>query len=217
MTIEHHPSDETLAAFVGGTLDEPSRLVVASHLRLCDSCRSTLRMLQTAGGVLLDKIAPVPLGEGSLQAALAKLDEAPPASPVTNEASSEEPDLPDAIAPIFQGVPLGKWRSLGIGLKMRAIEVESPADTRLFMLKAEPGIKLPHHRHTGREWTCVLQGAFRHEHGRYGAGDFDEADDSVEHHPVVEEGERCICIVAMQGGIELQGWLGRLLQPLVRF
>ena len=78
MTIEHHPSDETLAAFVGGTLDTPSRLVVASHLRLCPACRRTVRMLQTAGGVLLDETEPARLSEGSLKATLRKLDEASP-------------------------------------------------------------------------------------------------------------------------------------------
>ena len=84
------------------------------------------------------------------------------------------------------------------------------------MLKAEPGTRFPHHRHSSSEWTCVLQGAFRHDHGRYGPGDFDEADETVEHKPVVEEGVACICLVALQGKLEFQGWLGRMLQPFVR-
>ena len=84
------------------------------------------------------------------------------------------------------------------------------------MLKAAPGTKLPHHKHMGYEWTCVLEGAFEHQFGRYGPGDFDEADETMEHKPTVCEGVPCICIVALQGGIELQSWLGRLLQPLIR-
>lgn len=84
------------------------------------------------------------------------------------------------------------------------------------MLKAAPGTRLPHHRHTDTEWTCVLQGAFRHGYGRYGPGDFDEADESMEHKPVIEDGEPCICLVALRGSIEFQGWAGRLLQPFVR-
>ena len=47
--------------------------------------------------------------------------------------------------------------------------------------------------------------------GRYGAGDFDEADESVEHDPVVDAAIR----LRLSGGaarhIELQGWLGRLI------
>jgi putative transcriptional regulator len=75
---------------------------------------------------------------------------------------------------------------------------------------------LPRHRHTGTEWTCVFEGAFTHAFGRYGAGDFDEADASVEHDPVVDAEHGCVCLVALQGHIELQGWLGRLIQPFVR-
>jgi putative transcriptional regulator len=84
------------------------------------------------------------------------------------------------------------------------------------MLRAQPGTRLPRHRHKGDEWTCVFEGAFRHEHGRFGPGDFDEADESVEHHPTVEAGVPCICLVALDRGIAFQGWIGRLLQPLVR-
>ena len=34
MTIAHHPTDATLAAFAAGTLDEGRALVVATHLSL---------------------------------------------------------------------------------------------------------------------------------------------------------------------------------------
>ena len=87
---------------------------------------------------------------------------------------------------------------------------------RVFMLKAKPGAKLPRHRHTGTEWTCVFEGAFSHHLGRYGAGDFDEADETVEHDPAVDNEFGCVCLVALQGHIELQGFFGRLLQPLIR-
>ena len=33
---------------------------------------------------------------------------------------------------------------------------------------------------------------------------------------VVEDGAECICLVALQGEIRLQGWIGRMLQPFVR-
>jgi putative transcriptional regulator len=84
------------------------------------------------------------------------------------------------------------------------------------MLKAAPGTTLPHHKHTGTEWTCIIQGAFRHEGGRYAEGDFDEADEDIEHTPVIEDGAECICLVALQGELRFQGWIGRMLQPFVR-
>ena len=101
-------------------------------------------------------------------------------------------------------------------MQWRPVEVASDEGVRVFMLKAAPGTKLPRHRHTGTEWTCVFDGAFTHALGRYGAGDFDEADESVEHDPVVDGAHGCVCLVALQGHIELQSWLGRLIQPFVR-
>jgi putative transcriptional regulator len=85
------------------------------------------------------------------------------------------------------------------------------------MLRAGPGIALPHHKHTGFEWTTILAGAYEHEYGRYATGDFDEADAEHDHTPLVDPVDGCTCIVAMTGSVQLQGWLGRLLQPLVRF
>jgi len=120
--------------------------------------------------------------------------------------------LPQTLA----GHRLGRWRGIGGRVALCSVELRSPSDVRVFLLKAKPGTQLPRHRHQGREWTCVLQGAFTHAGGTYGAGDFDEADETDEHHPSVDPGETCICLVAMQGQIELQSFLGRLIQPLIR-
>jgi putative transcriptional regulator len=111
---------------------------------------------------------------------------------------------------------LGKWRWVGPGIYRRSVSVPQRGGLKVFMLKAAPGTRLPHHRHSGIEWTCVLEGAFEHQFGRYGPGDFDEADESMEHWPIVAEGEPCICIVALEGNIAMQSRLGRLLQPLIR-
>jgi putative transcriptional regulator len=88
--------------------------------------------------------------------------------------------------------------------------------SRVFLLKAAPGTHLPHHTHVGTELTVILKGAFRHAGGRFGVGDCDDADEAVEHLPVVEDGEECICLVAMQGHIRLLSFVGRLIQPFVR-
>jgi putative transcriptional regulator len=97
-----------------------------------------------------------------------------------------------------------------------SVDVASADGVRVFMLKAAPGTRLPRHRHTGTEWTCVFEGAFSHDLGRYVAGDFDEADETMEHNPTVDATMGCVCLVALQGTISLQGLIGRLLQPLVR-
>jgi putative transcriptional regulator len=209
MTIMHHPSDETLAAFASGTLDEARSVVVAAHVGLCAHCRATLGALEQFGGALVERAVPATLRADAMDAALARIDAAAPPATVARRTAS---DYPDVLTPY----EVGRWRWIGRGLYWRNADVPSGDGTRVFMLKAAPGSALPAHGHSGTEWTCVLQGAFRHDLGRYGPGDFDEADDSVEHTPFVERGDACICLVALQGNLELRGWIGKLLQPFVR-
>jgi len=64
--------------------------------------------------------------------------------------------------------------------------------------------------------TCVLSGAFQQEGTRFGPGDFDFGDDTIDHRPLVEPGQDCICLVAMQGDLQLKGLFGRIAQPFVR-
>jgi putative transcriptional regulator len=215
MTITHHPSDETLAAFASGSFDEARALVVAVHLSLCPQCRRAARAFAEVGGTMLDAVEPAAMGAGALERAVAKLDTPEVETASATVGAPNDMDLRDLPAPLSH-YEFGKWRRIGPGLQWRPVAVASDEGTRVFMLKGAPGTRLLRHKHTGTEWTCVLQGAFRYELGRYGPGDFDEVDDSVEHSPVVEDGVTCICLVALQGTIALQGWIGRLLQPLIR-
>jgi putative transcriptional regulator len=213
MTVMHHPSASTLGAFASGTLDEARAVVVAAHLSLCPQCRNTVAGFEHLGGALLDAVPMAPMSAGALDRAMARLEAASAApAAITAVRHHAEAGLPAPLA----NYALGSWRRIGRGVQWRSVDVASDEAVRVFMLKAEPGIRLPRHRHTGTEWTCVFEGAFRHDLGRFGLGDFDEADENDEHNPVVEDGVPCICLVALQGNIRLQSWLGRLVQPLIR-
>jgi putative transcriptional regulator len=211
MTIMHHPTESTLASFVAGTLDEARSVVVATHVSLCAQCRRTMNAFENIGGALLQAMPATPLRADAVERAMARIEagDEPKAPPVPQ---TVETGLPVTLAPY----DLGPWRRIGGGVWWRSVDVVADDSVRVFMLKANPGTRLPHHRHSGSEWTCVIEGAFRHDLGRYGPGDFDEADDSVEHKPFIEDGPPCVCLVALQGQIEFQSWLGRLIQPFVR-
>ena len=207
MSIVHRPSDETLAAFAAGQLDEGLAVVVACHIEADQESRRRLRELQAVQGALLEAAEPVSMASGPSHPATSA-----PAEPASATAPMSETGMPRVLRPYG----FGPWRPIGIRIAMRRVEVPG-ADARVFMLRAGPGISLPHHKHTGFEWTTILAGAYEHEYGRYAAGDFDEADAEHDHTPRVDPVEGCTCIVAMTGSVQLQGWLGRLLQPLVRF
>jgi putative transcriptional regulator len=202
--IRHHPKEMTLVEFAAGTLDEGRSLVVAEHIAHCPDCRRFVRGMEHVGGRMLERGEPVTMAADALGKAIEKLD------------LVADPVQPAPSATPLDAYPLGPWRWVSPGLYWRKVPVPQGSPTRVFMLKAAPGTKLPRHSHTGTELTTVLSGAFIHDNGRYGAGDCDDADQEDEHNPVVDLGDDCICIVAMQGTIRLESMLGRLIQPFLR-
>ena len=62
----------------------------------------------------------------------------------------------------------------------------------------------------------MLQGAFRDETGRFGRGDLEDADPTLEHQPVAEAGEDCICLAVTDAPLRFKALIPRLLQPLFR-
>ena len=61
-----------------------------------------------------------------------------------------------------------------------------------------------------------LEGAYATEEARFDVGDFEEADPEVLHQPRVVSDKPCLCVVALDGQIKLDGWLGPLFQPFAR-
>jgi len=51
--------------------------------------------------------------------------------------------------------------------------------------------------------------------GRYVAGDCVEADEDVDHQPIVDSEGECICLAAVEGRLLLQGWIGRVVQRFI--
>ena len=85
------------------------------------------------------------------------------------------------------------WRRLGMGVYQCVIPTgDKQSVSRL--LRIPTGKPVPSHSHGGLELTLVLCGAFSDETGYYGRGDFQEADETLEHQPHAIAGEDCICL-----------------------
>lgn len=212
MSILHHPSEEFLAAYAGGTLDQGQHIAVATHLSVCGDCRDLIRDLEHVGGAVLDRAPVEKMSAGALDHVLSRLDErdveAAPA-PISADGLSDVTGLPAFV----RRLPAGQWRWLAPRLHIRRISLDDSDETRVFLLRAGPNLKLLPHAHTGTEMTCVLQGSFSHDGARYGAGDFDLGDDETIHEISIGPECDCICLVAMRGELKFQGLLGRLVQP----
>src|SRR5271154_7569927 len=106
MTIAHHPSDPTLAAFAAGTLDEGRALVVSTHVAACPTCRNAVRSFEHMRGVALEDGEPAQMAVDALQRALRAVSSDP--MPATFHGH----DRSELAAPL-SSYSIGPWRRLG--------------------------------------------------------------------------------------------------------
>ena len=78
------------------------------------------------------------------------------------------------------------------------------------------GTALPDHGHKGMELTLVLQGAFSDDDGYFARGDIEVADTHVDHTPVADISEDCICLAVTDAPLRFKGLIPRLAQPFFR-
>ena len=209
--IAHHVSDQLIATYLSGHLPYAYSLVVASHIELCDDCRTTLMACQTLAGIVLQRESPASVSPGLKSRVLELLDR-----PDFAESPGKPMESGIFPTPIIQAIGgrEPRWRSLGGGLRQQIICRRRDGSARLLYIPA--GKSVPEHGHRGLELTLVLQGAFSDDTGEYRAGDVEIADDSIEHRPMVAGKAPCICLAATDNPLSFKGILPSLLQPIYR-
>lgn len=207
--IKHHIPEPLLAAYAAGTLPRAFDLVIAAHISLCDSCRAGFEAHQIAGGVVLDEEDPEALS-ADLEARVMRLLDAPFEVP---QAPRRKGIYPGPVAEALKsGAP--RWKRLGMGVRQDILMRDEDGSARLLYIP--PGKAVPDHGHRGVELTLVLQGAFSDETGHFGVGDLEVADEELEHTPVADPGEPCICLAATDAPLRFGPLIPRLLQPVFR-
>lgn len=210
MTPVHHISDDLLLRYTSGLLRPASALVVASHIELCAACSEVQRHFECIGGLLLEEQPEARLAPDLFERTLARLDAT---APLAERPLRPETDRPIYLPEALRAREIGPWRWMGPGMRFARVAVPEDAGASVLLLGIKPGRFLPVHGHTGNELTLVLQGAFRDRAGRYGVGDLAEEDDQSEHQPLVEDGEECICLAAIEGRMRPNSLLARLIMP----
>jgi len=213
MSIRHHLTDQLLMAYAAGDLPEAFNLVVATHVSLCDECRARLASYEAVGGAMLETADMAEMSDDSLAACLDRIDG-------LSQANARRPlkragIFPAPLADYIGGGPSKvKWRNLGMGVRQAILPTGKDASARLLYIPA--GQAVPDHGHRGLELTLVLQGAFRDETDRFGPGDIEIADEAMEHTPIAEAGEVCICLAATDAPLRFNAIIPRLAQPFLR-
>ncbi len=208
MKTNHHLDDATLLRYASGDLDHAFTVVVAAHLAMCDTCRKAARDAEEIGGHMMDRVEQAPVAADAFDSMMARLDAG---DEEQIEVNVPEKSAPDSDVPLPLRSLIGdhmddvRWRLVAPGVRKYEIQAGKKGQSALYMLNISPGMAVPEHGHGGDEMTLILSGAYRDNMGVFGPGDVADLDEHIEHQPIVEPGEPCICIVATESPTRFKG------------
>lgn len=174
-TMNHNSNGQTQAAdYVLGTLSPSEREAFEVRLAGDDALRADLafwqdhflRLSETA-----PELEPSPDGFAAIEALLDRQ---------ANNAKSDG-DL------IIVRQAEGEWQPLLRGVTKKTLFVNQPEAAETFLLRLEPGARLPAHGHNSTEECLVLEGEITIGRARFGVGDYQVALADIPHLPIVSD------------------------------
>jgi len=211
--IKHHLTDELIIGYSTGMLPEAVNLIVATHVSLCDECRAAVEAQDAVGGAVLDTVEGVSVSDDCLKGALDMIRGGAAPSETRDIMVATDPIAPAPLLDyIGDSLDTVKWRSVGMGVKQAILRTSPEATARLLYIPA--GTAMPDHGHRGQELTLVLKGAFKDDEGYFARGDIEIADADLNHTPVADISEDCICLTVTDAPLRLKG-MARFAQPFL--
>lgn len=187
MSVHHHPAKATKESYARRDLDAGAHLVVAAHLEMCGLCALPIEALQSAEGA----------------------GDAPRAIPVRRPPTrTGRPRLPSVLS----NAKVGAWKWVRPGLRIATVQTPDDSADCLYLLRAKPGVKLPHHGHGGAERIVILHGGFTERGRSYRTGDLIENNERFKNRPRADHDDTCICLIATERPLKLAS-VGRWLRP----
>jgi len=212
VSITRHPDTAWLFDFANGTLSPGFELLIGAHVAACTSCAREVQLAEQLGAELM-------LGSPAKSTQLTAediMDAEARAESWTQQrrglsAATEAVDLQALVSKYLDcGLSALSWRSAGKGLQIARLRADQ--DERVMLLRAAPETVLPRHTHDGSELTLVLKGAYFAGDAIYAAGDVEDADETVDHQPVVTREGECLCLAVTDAPLRFRSWLPRLAQ-----
>jgi putative transcriptional regulator len=203
--------DQLIAHHVAGNLPRPIAALVGAHLEINGGNACLARGLETAAGNELASVAPAELS--SRDDMLARVFASVPAN-----AGKSSPLQPCEVLPSNLVAYAGRslrdipWRNKLPGLKEFRLPGEPGFEAVLYWIR--PGRAMPDHTHGGSEFTLVLQGGFSDQFGHYQRGDVAAADETVDHRPVADDDEPCICLAVTTAPLRMTGTFRQLFSDI---
>jgi putative transcriptional regulator len=219
-TLKNHPKHELLVAYAAGSLPMSQALCISIHLEHCPECTQNMYRLNQLGSELMQQLQPDPPPPDLKVKLLNQIDQIS-----INEASGEKfvpqlnienQSLPRCLHQFI------KTRYEDISWKRLSSDIHNyelcrdQNNAKVELLRIKPGGTSGTHSHMGDEYTVILEGSFSDESGLYHQGDFLVRDSRHQHTPVATIDKECICLAVTEAPIQLTGFFGRLLNPLIR-
>jgi putative transcriptional regulator len=212
---KHHPDQSTLLAYAAGSITESFSLLIAAHLEWCAECRAELAKAESVGGSMLEKLPQAEMSNTALTQIWNLIDNTPRLEqPKRNQKPIDE--LPNVLLTLFpDGLEQLEWKRLTSGIKHHKLpNIDSGAGT-IRLLQIEKGISIPDHTHLGSELTFILQGSYSDKTGHYQRGDLSDVDSSLNHSPIVDSEQPCVCLIATDERLRFNNMLSRIVQPFI--
>lgn len=198
-----------LAGYASGSLPPALHALVGAHLELSEANRPFVKTLEESLGRTVVREVPCPI-----RAREARLDAIFACDDAVGRRSTAMED-PKALVH-FLGKPIDAldFRTILPGVRECRLPSKDGVDAVLYKIRA--GQKMPQHSHDGSEITLVLRGGFRDETGHFRRGDVAVADEHLDHVPVADDDEECVCFAILDAPLRLTGRIGRWLNAPIR-
>jgi putative transcriptional regulator len=212
-SLPAQPLDAMLAEYVVGTLPRPLHALIGAHLDLAPDSGKFVSDLEAVFGAELGDILPVTINTRDRMLADIFANVTGPDAGTVSAVDDPvfTPAMLDYVGMPSRDVP---WRTVLPGVKEYVISSKGGLEAKLYWIKA--GRKMPSHTHDGQEVTLVLSGAFSDMSGHYRRGDVAIADQDIDHKPVSDPDEDCICFAVTDAPLKLTGPVGKFFQSIFR-
>ena len=208
--ITKHIPDAILREYAAGISSPARSLAIDCHLHYCEACAERLRGLLSASPV--QNARPTQPEDAELRALL----DSAKVSPLQ---SSDLPDvLCGAINARYGPGHLTKdypWEKLTANIARLPIMGE-PDGEAVYLLNFEPGAKISSHSHRGLEMTQVLRGGFFDATGEYDVGDLQVCGPDIDHEPIGDAQEGCLCLTVRDLPSVPKGPVSKLVQQFFK-
>lgn len=202
--------DALVSGYVAGSLPRPLHVLMDAHLELSPANRTMVFGLETIAGEALEQVEPMALDRRSSALEAVFASQIAPAPDRVKQCGRLPRALQDFVGYAADDIP---WKTKMPGFREFDMDDVDGCHVSLFWIK--PGRTVPAHTHEGMELSLIVEGAFRDERGRFGAGDISIADPSVDHRPTAENDVPCIGFAVTDAPLRLTGPLRQRLSDIL--